>query len=452
MVIRRMIAGASVLFGSLVGSSAVADVPKVIAGPMVTMVEPSGIDVWLETDRETMVGARLVSDPAGDRVANEFVAAERPLSTRHVYRLHLRSEGASALRIQFAWAAPSSRERVEWTVADGVEWRGSAAPPIGASGHFKLAFGSCSHQEKYPKTQPIWTAIAADKPDCFLFIGDNIYLPNDPTEYPRLRADVFKLYCDTYDKQRRMPELQSLLRSTSCFGLWDDHDYGPNNSDRTWQWKDVALEAFELYFPGNYGLPDARGCFRKFSRGDVDVFMLDDRTFRDPNSAPDRRTFLGERQLAWLKAGLSASRAKFRIIVCGNQILSDTHPHESWGTYFRVERDEFLRWLWNARIGGVIFLAGDRHFAELVHKQDPSKKGAELWELTSSPLANDTFKSGDQVPNADRVSAYTAGPNYGLLEFDTAANPPSVLMKLKDETGKTVFQQEVRSSRQIEAP
>ncbi|MBX3394009.1 MAG: alkaline phosphatase family protein [Phycisphaerae bacterium] len=452
MLFRPLVAGASILVGTFVWSSAVAGEPKIIAGPMVSKSEPNRIEIWLETDKESMIGARLVSGRAGSGGAGDFVAAKRLLCSRYLHRLQLSTDASSAVRIQFAWATQPAGEQVKWTLVDGVEWRGTTPPLVGAAGRFNLAFGSCSHQEKHPASQPVWSAVAADKPDLFLFIGDNIYLPNDSIQYPATRAEVLKLYCDTYDRQRRMPELQSLLRSTYCFGLWDDHDYGPNNSDRTWQWKDVALEAFMLYFPGEYGLPDARGCFRKFAWGDVDIFMLDDRTFRDPNTAPDRRTFLGEKQLAWLKEGLSASRATFRIIVCGNQILSDTHPHEGWGTCFRAERDEFLQWLWNNRIGGVIFLAGDRHFAELVHKKDPSKKAADLWELTSSPLANDTFKSGDQIPNADRVAAYTTGPNYGVLEFDTVANPPSVMLKLKSETGKTMFQQEVRSIRRADSP
>ena len=88
----------------------------------------------------------------------------------------------------------------------------------------------------------------------------------------------------------RVPELQPLMRSTAMFAIWDDHDFGPNNSDRTWKWKDVAFEVFREYFPGDYGLPGAAGCFHKFSWGDIDVFMLDDRSFRDPNKHPYRET------------------------------------------------------------------------------------------------------------------------------------------------------------------
>ena len=61
---------------------------------------------------------------------------------------------------------------------------------------------------------------------------------------------------------------------------------------------------------------------------------------------PDRKTFLGARQLAWLKEGLAGSTATFKLIVCGNQMVSDGHANESWGVQFRAERDAFLRWAW----------------------------------------------------------------------------------------------------------
>lgn len=317
-------------------------------------------------------------------------------------------------------------------------------PRTGEAGKFTFAFGSCSHQERFGEHQPIWSSIAKENPDCFFFIGDNIYLPSNPEAFPKSRAEVIDFYRERYNQQRRMPELQPLLRSTYCFGIWDDHDYGPNNADSTWQWKDAALEVFKAYFPGEYGLPGAPGCFQKFSWGDVDVFLLDDRTYRDPNDSPKPdKTMFGPVQLAWLKQGLAESKARVKLIFNGNQMLSDKHPHESWGTYFKPERDAFLRWLWDRKIGGVFFLAGDRHFAELIHKQDPKGVGPDVWELTSSPLANAQFKQGGLLKNKERVAKYVDGVNYGVVKIDTTTTPATVDLIAKDVAGKPVIEQRV---------
>ncbi len=324
-------------------------------------------------------------------------------------------------------------------------------PPSFPPGQFTLAFGSCAHQGRFPK-QPIWEAIAREKPDCFLFLGDNIYLPKKEKDFPDTREAVVELYRDLYDKNRQLPELQPLLRSTMTYAIWDDHDFGPNNCDRTWKWKDVALQVFKEYFPGEYGLPltsapaevkglpDAPGIFYRFAWGDIDVFMLDGRSFRDPNKSAERKTMLGERQMAWLKEGLAASKATFKLVVSGNQVLSDATVYETWGGLFREERDAFLRWLWDSRIEGVIFVSGDVHFGEVLRRSDPEKKGPDLWEITSSPLAN-WFMAARFVPNSQRVAAYDEGMNFGLIRFDTAASPPTAELIVKDVTGKTVIRQ-----------
>jgi phosphodiesterase/alkaline phosphatase D-like protein len=424
----------------------------VVAGPMVCWdaTKEYGLSVWfarhgngptyvLRNDarnRESKIGETISTSMVCGSAGDGIHAMSMPIG-----KLEDVSKGdlqVALLRYPTGWNGEK----------DSNDFFGKATfrriPLKGESGKFTFAFGSCSHQERFGERQPIWSEIVKEKPDCFFFIGDNIYLPSDPAAFPTEREAVLKFYCDAYDRQRQMPELQPLLRSTYCFGIWDDHDYGPNNSDNTWKWKEVALEAFEANFPGTYGLPDAPGCFQKFSWGDVDVFLLDDRSFRSPNFAPDLgKSMFGAAQLAWLKDGLAKSKGKVKLVVSGNQMLSDKHPYESWGTYFKPERDAFLRWLWDEKIGGVFFLAGDRHFAELIHKRDPMGVGRDVWELTSSPLANAHFDCGGMVKNEERIAKYTGGVNYGLVRVDTTVTPARVELVVKDVSGNVVIEQGV---------
>ncbi len=442
---RRRSARVLVLVGAwLVPCVATAEEPvKIIAGPMFVPADEHSIHLWLQTDRPAKLRFRndwLVQTPHKVAAQSEEFRTSEAKGTSGICSIRVNPGESYKIRI---WEAYDTTKYRENRPPDLVETIIKAPPAMCLPGKLTIAFGSCSHQERFDEHQPIWEVVARQKPDCFLFIGDNIYLPNKAGDFPKTREEVLEFYCDTYDRQRRMPELQPVLRSTMSFALWDDHDYGPNNSDRTWKWKDVALEAFNLYFPGEYGLPDAPGCFHKFAWGDIDVFMLDDRTYRDPNDHPDRRTFLGERQLAWLKEGLAASKATFKLVVAGNQMLSDTHPHESWGIQFRPERDALLDWLWERKTGGVIFLAGDRHFAELVRKRDPKGRGPDLWELTSSPLANEHYQDGPSFANPERVASYAGGVNVGVLKFDTTAVPPRVELNVLDVRGTAVIRQVV---------
>ena len=51
----------------------------------------------------------------------------------------------------------------------------------------------------------------------------------------------------------------------------------------------------------------------------LELFVLDTRSYRDPNSALDSqqqpKTMLGSEQLAWLKDGLASSSATWKVIV-----------------------------------------------------------------------------------------------------------------------------------------
>ncbi len=437
-----MLVFAAILWPSAFGFAG--EPPRIIAGPMFTGT-PRGVVVWVQTDSDGHLSLIRPSGPSPillEGIHPKDSPTHAGQKDRHIFTGLIPTSPGQTQQVELNFTNEAGLR-----LAEPIQCRLKPPAEPGRAGRYKIAFGSCSHQEKFAEKQPIWSAIADEQPDCFLFIGDNMYLPSDPAAYPKTRDEVFKLYCDTYDRERRLPDMQRLLRSTVSYAIWDDHDYGPNNADRHWTWKDVALEALQTYFPNDYGLPDAPGCYYQFSWGDIDVFMLDDRTHRDPNLDPESasKTMFGEKQLAWLKGGLSASSATFKLVVNGNQMISDTHPHESWGVQFRPERDAFLRWLWDERIQGVIFLAGDRHFAELVRRKDPKGKGDDLWELTSSPLANDTFKQGDKIPNGDRVRSYTTGPNFGLLRFDTTATPPTVELVLKRQDGKTEFKQKIEA-------
>jgi alkaline phosphatase D len=62
------------------------------------------------------------------------------------------------------------REFVAWAGAAAVS--GCAVPAGPRPGVFRVSFGSCVDQTQ---PQPIWDTIIADRPDVFVFGGDNVY-------------------------------------------------------------------------------------------------------------------------------------------------------------------------------------------------------------------------------------------------------------------------------------
>ena len=64
--------------------------------------------------------------------------------------------------------------------------------------------------------------------------------------------------------------MQPLLASASNYAIWDDHDFGPNDSDGSYTGKELTLEAFRMFWgnPG-YGVPGVEGITTTFVWGDV---------------------------------------------------------------------------------------------------------------------------------------------------------------------------------------
>ncbi len=311
------------------------------------------------------------------------------------------------------------------------------APAQGDAVNFKVAFGSCidlSHGGK----MPIFAAIQSQAPQAFFFLGNNGTLPAKLDDYPPTRRKALRFFCDFHRSIRNLPDLQGLMRSSAIYGLWDDGDFGPPNPDKTFVYAKESQAAFQRYWANpNYGTPEAPGVYHTFSIGDVDFFMLDNRMFRDPPTAPEPKTMLGAAQMDWLKKNLLSSRGAFKIIACPTPMLA-SYPDESWSN-FKQEHDDFIAWIFEHKIGGIIFLSGHRHLAELTCRQPTAKNGPEypLYELTSSALADSPPTAAAQnTPNPLRIGDPFLDANFGVLEFSGPQEKRHVNLLLRDESGK----------------
>ena len=305
-------------------------------------------------------------------------------------------------------------------------------PPSGTPGRFRVAFGSCASFDVDP-VQRIWKAASAARPHAFLWLGDNIY--GDSGEKAVLRRK--------YRRQRRVQSLLDFQASVPQLAIWDDHDYGLNDGDRRFSGKAKSFKVFSEYWANPaYGLPGTPGVFFRWSIGDVDFFLLDTRTYRDPNytlDGPDK-THLGTRQKEWLKAGLRKSRAVFKVLVAsGGWTEGKGGFGDSWGAFLN-ERDEIFNFIRDRGITGVFLLAGDSHQPQINVIPWSAFGGYDLYEVISSPLAQGVYR-GRFWPGGFRPvrppNAFST--NFGLLEFDTAAQPARVTLRLIDTEGKDLW-------------
>ena len=334
-------------------------------------------------------------------------------------------------------------ERREGALRTQPYWRRPADAPA-----LTIALGSCFF---LGDADPLWDdagygggfeifdAIAALRPDVMVWMGDNLYYqPQDELDPSSMAA--------RYRRQRSFPPLQRLLTATAHVATWDDHDYGPNDADLSYTMKGESLALFRRYWANpSYGLPGAPGVFGRVRLGDVDIFLLDDRWYRTANAMRDApgKTMFGAAQLEWLRSALVYSSASIKLVVNGSQMFNRANRFEGWN-HFTAEQQEFVRWLADQKVSGLIFASGDRHFGELLRI---GREGAyPLYEFTSSPLTSRPFDIKDPAErdNADAVpGTFAARRQFGLIRVSGPSNARHLTLESHDQTGALLWRQEI---------
>lgn len=327
-------------------------------------------------------------------------------------------------------------------------WQWRTDPPS-----FTAALGSCNYVndtiydrpgDPYGGGHEIFGAINALDPDLMLWLGDNTYLREVDWESA---AGIAYRFAHT----RALEEVQPLLATAAHYATWDDHDFGPNDSDRSYTLKDETLAAFDRYWPSfSRGLPDTPGVFSHFRWADVEFFLLDDRYHRSPNRAPDgiEKVILGDAQLQWVLDALTSSRAPFKVVAMGGQILTpETRPGSE--TYFTIapgERQRLLDGIAERGIDGVVLLSGDVHHAQLMRMERPGTYP--LYEFTSSPLTAGPSSSRYAQPNAYTVDGtmVQGQRNFGTMTVEGPRTERVMTLRSYDTEGALLWEHVITAS------
>jgi alkaline phosphatase D len=321
-------------------------------------------------------------------------------------------------------------------------WQWREDPPA-----FKIALGSCAYVNDSISDRPgkpyggeyqIFKSIKDKDPDVMLWLGDNNYLREADWN---TRTGIFYRYTHS----RSLPELQPLLGATHHYAIWDDHDYGPNDADRSYPLKNITLEAFKTFWANpNYIFKDA-AITGTFLWSDAQFFLMDDRWFRSPNNRTTaERTIMGKEQFQWLIDALKFSQAPFKFVAIGGQVLNDLAKYENYATY-EEERAALIKAITDEKIPGVIFLTGDRHHTELTELK---REGTyPLRDLTVSPLTSGSIPLQPDEKNTLRVpDTYIGVRNFAIMEFSGKRKEREMKMIIYDTAGKELWSKVIKES------
>ena len=293
-------------------------------------------------------------------------------------------------------------------------------------------FGSCAYIGKgFSRVYRPWNmtkifkTMSKEKTKNMLWMGDNVYLILEHDL--KNNKSIYRRYVGVR-KQKNM----NLLLSSNMqhYSTWDDHDFGPNNTDGSYEKANLTTNAFNSFWvnPKN----NTKGIYYSFCKGKTAFFMTDGRTFKNNNGS----SLLGAQQIAWLKNALLNSTSKYKIIVLGNQLINAVEGHESYYDCPK-ERQEIMSFINENKIPGVVFFSGDRHHSEINIERHLNYYP--IHDITCSALSSPRPKFrgwGKEKALSTRVdSSFITKHNYCIVTI----NSDCLVFKFKNKSGKPLF-------------
>lgn len=326
-------------------------------------------------------------------------------------------------------------------------------------------FGGCRIFETMRKLQP----------NFFVHSGDTIYADGPVTSEVKL-ADGKIWKNITTEEKSKVAESLDEFRGAYRYNLlddnvrrfsaevaqiwqWDDHEVMNNWSssknirdDTRYKEKRVstlvnrARQAFLEYAPLRFDRAESNRIYRRIPYGPLlDVFVLDMRSYRGPNSynrqpaMSAEAAFLGAQQIEWLKQDLRTSRATWKVIAADMPIgllVPDGKDAEGRMMYEAIangdgpalgrelELAQLLSFLKRQNIRNTVWLTADVHYTA-AHYYDPSKARFTdfhpFWEFVSGPLNAGTFGPGTLDDTFGPQVAFQKAPPKGQANLPPSA-------------------------------
>lgn len=397
---------------------------SLIHGPMLGHVTEEAASFWVRTAGESVVTVQVTAAEADDTLsATEMTQSDADYTavirisglqpdTEHAYQVLIDGEAVKLSNPLFR-----------------------THPPKGVASGFRVAFTSCAGYA--PEHERIWHTIKDQAPRALLMLGDNVYI-DDPEH------SLTQHFC--YYRRFSRPEWRDLVAGTGVYAIWDDHDFGKDDSfggpetDEP-AWKREVFNIFRQNWNNpSYGGGDAQpGVWFDFQIGDVHFIMLDGRYYREPNgrfpknhpAQSETPSMLGPVQLAWLKQTLLESEATFKVIASPVPWADGIAPRgrqkfDKWEG-FPAEREAIFNHLAENKINGVVLISGDRHRSDAYRIDRPN--GYSLYDYMSAIPTN--YHTHPVVKAPGFLFGYNEDNCFGVLDFDTTLPDPRLVFEIR---------------------
>jgi alkaline phosphatase D len=413
---------------------------QIKSGPMLGYSEMKEVLVWVQTEKAATVSINYWEK--GDKTIHKTDPVATEKATAYIARI-IADEVTMGKKYEYEVVVNGKKVAINYPLEFQTQelWQYRKDPPA-----FSFLFGTCNYVNEEATDRPgrpyggadeVYASMYAKKADFMLWGGDNFYY-REP-DYTRTGM------IHRNNHARSVKSIQPLLGSVHQYAIWDDHDYGPNDADRSFPLKYTSLEMFKMYWGNpNFAFPN-EGITGKFQWADVEFFLLDDRWNKAPNELNDpNKDYWGPKQMTWLLDQLSTSRASFKIIVNGGQVVSPAKVFENMANY-EAERTYLLKELKNRKIPGVLFLTGDRHISDLNKLE---REGTyPLYDLTVSPMTAGKADAVKQDYNETLVPGTLVQERaFSKIEVSGPLKDRTLTMTLFNVKGEVIWSKALKST------
>jgi prolyl oligopeptidase len=259
------------------------------------------------TPTSAVVKAKLLHNGLSARL----ILSKNPIFTPSVAQGPATSDalGHNLVEFQLASLDPGTDYHYGLEINGRFDWasRGQFRTFPGGPSSFRIAFASCA---KTASVNEVFDRIRESRPLFYMNMGDFHYL--------NISSNNRALFREAYDIVLSSPPQARLYRAVPLVYMWDDHDYGGNNSNRKASSHPAARQAYEEYVPhyplvaGDSTLP----IYQAFSVGRVRFIITDLRSQKDDVKKPDTaaKSMMGPTQKAWFKQQLLDANGKYPLI------------------------------------------------------------------------------------------------------------------------------------------
>lgn len=272
-------------------------------------------------------------------------------------------------------------------------------------------------------------AAARSDLDLFLLLGDTCYADG---------AWTLEEFRAKWAATIGHPSQRALRAAHGLIATWDDHEFDNNWAGETIDpaKRAAAAAAFFEHQPVRRDPAEPDRVWRRLRWGrTAEIFVLDARGDRRPSTRlTPQAEYLSRAQMDWLKQGLAESTAVFKVVMNSVPIaeypgaLFQSFDFDRWEGY-PAQRREILQHIDDARIPGVLWVAGDFHLASVgrVSREPPGRDALEVLVGPGAQSANPS----PTYPGPPQFDWSSGINNYTVLRLDPVSR--SVQIAFHDE-------------------